>query len=432
MVASSQQRQKFIQWHIDFIQKYKTDGIDIDWEYPSKQGAGCNEVNDLDTQHFLVLLKELRKSLDKTFPNDHKLVTMAVHLLPFTNQHGVPSSDVSSFVPYFDFINIMTYDMNGVWSGVTGPNAPFKAEANKGNGLSFVQSIQAWRNAGIPKEKINAGLAFYGRSMQAKQDMTILKSQYQIANQDAPQGDADDVFWTDLSCPSQGDRQGGYSGIWKWSHIRSQGLLSKDYISTGKGWLRFWDEVSKTPWLFHTSSKIYISYDDPQSLGIKIEHVVCEDLAGVMIWDIHQDKDDELINAVSKINTESFKCPHSLSTKNTKSRKFEQIQQTNNDVGSSSDVIMPIEGTECSLSQKSICIESGISNKWFTCDMTHWITRECPKDLTCHDIQGGVLCDYTIEEKLFMRFKKQLLKLKDMIQHISFPTDANEEKEHDK
>ncbi|KAI9299531.1 glycoside hydrolase superfamily [Cunninghamella echinulata] len=29
MVASSQQRQKFIQWHIDFIQKYKTDGIDI-------------------------------------------------------------------------------------------------------------------------------------------------------------------------------------------------------------------------------------------------------------------------------------------------------------------------------------------------------------------------------------------------------------------
>lgn len=42
--------------------------------------------------------------------------------------------------------------------------------------------------------------------------------------------------------------------------------------------------MTKTPWLFNPSTKHYISYDDPQSLDIKVQHALCEDLAGVMVW----------------------------------------------------------------------------------------------------------------------------------------------------
>ncbi|CAO3634794.1 unnamed protein product [Cunninghamella blakesleeana] len=416
MVASSKQRQKFIQWNLNFIQKYKTDGVDIDWEYPSKQGTGCNQVNKMDTDHFLLLLKELRMALDQFFPKDYKLITMAVHAQPFINENGMPSSDVSSFVPYFDFINIMTYDINGAWAEITGPNAPFEAEANKS---SYVQSIHAWKNAGIPKEKINAGLAFYGRSMQAKSDMTITKSQYQEAIKGAPQGDSDDTYWTNPSCSN--DVQ-GYSGIWKWSNLRSQGLISNNDKSTTTNhlnWIRFWDNVSKTPWLFNPNSKTFISYDDPESLSIKVEHALCEDIAGVMIWDIHQDYNNELINAVSQINSESFKCIHSATFRNDKSRKFEQIQSYPKSPLSN----IPSEGTKCNLSQKSTCIQSGISNHWLTCDTNRWMIRECPKDLTCHDTNDGILCDYTMEEKFFIRFQQQLQKWKDILKHLAFPTE---------
>jgi chitinase len=55
-------------------------------------------------------------------------------------------------------------------------------------------------------------------------------------------------------------------------------------ITPGNGWERNWDPVSQTPWLFNSETKHFISYDDPESLSIKVDHAVCEDLAGVMVW----------------------------------------------------------------------------------------------------------------------------------------------------
>lgn len=108
MVASAESRKKFIDWNLNFIQKYETDGVDIDWEYPGKQAAGCNEFADNDADNFLLLLKELREALDAKYPDDHKEISMAVHVQPFVKS-GVPMSDLKAFVPYFDHVNLMTY-----------------------------------------------------------------------------------------------------------------------------------------------------------------------------------------------------------------------------------------------------------------------------------------------------------------------------------
>ncbi|KAL0077029.1 glycoside hydrolase [Phycomyces blakesleeanus] len=305
MVTTHEGRKKFIDWNLDFIKKYNTDGVDIDWEYPAKGAAACNKFTPGDSQHLLSLLKELRAALDQKFPKERKLISMAVHVEPFVGKNG-PMKNVSAFVPYFDHINIMTYDINGAWASVTGPNAPFKAEPGRPEVYSYTSAIQAWKNAGVPAEKITAGLAFYGRSIKAKVDMSLHKSQYQPSEVGAPKGDSDDAWWSDPYCPKDG---AGVSGIWKWSNIRSEGLLKSDLVSTGKGWTRYWDNVSQTPWLFNPSTKIYISYDDPRSLGVKVQHAVCEGLGGVMIWDIHQDN-GELIRAVEKIHTlKPNNCP---------------------------------------------------------------------------------------------------------------------------
>ncbi|ORZ08325.1 glycoside hydrolase [Absidia repens] len=280
MVASPDLRKRFVDWNLNFIEKYNTDGVDIDWEYPGKQAAGCNTFNENDTDNLLLLLKELRSALDMKFPDDHKEISMAVYVLPFL-RNGVPATDVSDFVPYFDHINLMTYDINGAWAPLTGPNAPFYAEKDKGADYSFANSIQAWKAAGVPSKKINAGLAFYGRSMQATTDMTNTKSQYQEALVGAPKGDSDDAYWANPFCSADID---GLSGVWKWSNLRSQGLVQKNTSETGDGWIRHWDDHSKTPWLFNPASKLFISYDDPESLQIKVDYVGCEELGGVMIW----------------------------------------------------------------------------------------------------------------------------------------------------
>ncbi|KAK4521768.1 COPII subunit [Mucor velutinosus] len=298
MVATASSRKKFIDWNLDFIEKYKTDGVDIDWEYPGKQAAGCNEVADNDADNFLLLLKELRQALDEKFPNEHKEISMAVHVQPFIKS-GVPMTDLKPFVPYFDHVNLMTYDINGAWATTTGPNAPFQAEEGKGAPFSFVESIRDWKKAGVPADKITAGLAFYGRAMKAQVDMRQQTDQFQASEAGAPKGDSDDAYWSDPYCNKEA---GGLSGIWKWTNLRKEGLLQDDMVTPGKGWERNWDQVSQTPWLFNPDTKHFISYDDPESLNIKVEHALCEDLAGVMVWDIHQDN-GELLEVVNKIHT---------------------------------------------------------------------------------------------------------------------------------
>ncbi|ORZ09969.1 putative endochitinase, partial [Lobosporangium transversale] len=147
------------------------DGIDIDWEYPGRAGAPCNTYTPQDSANYLLLLKELRAALDAEFPTNRKLVTAAVRVQPFDGTSGRPMSDVSAFVPYFDWLSIMAYDIHGSWSRTTGPNAPFGTPSAPGEPFGVIQSVTSWRSAGWPSDKLVVGTAFYGTALTATVDM---------------------------------------------------------------------------------------------------------------------------------------------------------------------------------------------------------------------------------------------------------------------
>lgn len=119
MAASAANRANFIKWNVDFIKQWNTDGVDIDWEYPTAKGAGCNAVNVNDVSNLQTLIQELRAALTTNFPNDYKEITMAVHITPFGGEQ--PVKDVSGFVPYMDRFHVMAFDVNGAWNSTSGP-----------------------------------------------------------------------------------------------------------------------------------------------------------------------------------------------------------------------------------------------------------------------------------------------------------------------
>ncbi|KAJ2776906.1 hypothetical protein H4R18_005433 [Coemansia javaensis] len=277
---------------IDLVEKYSLDGIDIDWEYPGRQGCETFKIDAAnDTPNFLKFLRSLRAGLDAKFAAK-KLITLAVYVQPFSVD-GKPMADVSEFAKVVDFANMMQYDINGVWSATTGPNAPLFCETGKGTQLSFASAIDAWTAAKWPASQLTAGFAFYGRMAIAAEDMTgDGAGQYQKQTGVLERGDKDDAPWPD---PCTGKTTS--SGQWQWKNLRTQGVLTTP-TEAAAPWVRTWDNTSMTPWLFKPQTKQFISYDDPQSIKAKADYAASKGLAGAMVWSIDMDYNSELINAV--------------------------------------------------------------------------------------------------------------------------------------
>ncbi|RUS34175.1 hypothetical protein BC938DRAFT_482137 [Jimgerdemannia flammicorona] len=118
----------------------------------------------------------------------------------------------------------MAYDIFGSWSIQTGPNAPFNAVGGEPFGFA----------------------APSGGNMFAPHALTI------------PKGDSDDTPWADpCGLPEV------FSSIWKWKYLRNQEVLTQG--------VRTWDEAGKTPWLFNSTTMMFISYDNPDSLKVNVD-----------------------------------------------------------------------------------------------------------------------------------------------------------------
>lgn len=239
----------------------------------------------------MLLIKEFREAFDKVFPKDYKEITLAVYVLPWGP--GQAETDVSAFVPYVDRFQIMVFELNSASDPLSGPNAPFKAEPGKGFQYGFVESIEFWHSAGVPYNKLVGGVPFFGRArtLIVSEDPT---TQYNYAvTPYRPFGDSDDSEWTNPYCPIDSFPS---SGEWKYKNLRSQGVLTSPTTAAAP-WIRHFDEITQTPWLYNPTNNQYISYDDPVSIGVKTQWAIDKGLAGLFCWSLDQDN-GELLDAM--------------------------------------------------------------------------------------------------------------------------------------
>ena len=269
-------RATFVSSCVDFMETYGFDGIDIDWEYPGGGGLASNTSRPEDPVNFTLLLEAFRSELDtRGAQNGHAyLLTIAAP----AGSDKIAKIEVEKIHGVLDFINVMTYDLNGEWSPISNFNAPLYASPGDPSGaddLNADVALQKYLERGVPADKLVMGIPFYGRAVKG---VSSANGGLFQAHGGAPMG-----TWDDATT--------GATGMFDYSDIATNYL-------TKAGVEQYWSADAKVPWLYDPSMSVFLSYDDPTSLGIKAGYVVERGLGGVMIWEMSSDKDDELLDSL--------------------------------------------------------------------------------------------------------------------------------------
>lgn len=128
------------------IDEYGIDGIDIDWEYPTKHSEGI-EATPEDTKNYTLMMKEVRRVIGKD-----KLLTLA-------SSASAECFDFKDLLPIVDFVNIMSYDM----CGFNQHNSALYESQHTGE-YWCEKAVKMHHLAGFPLNKLVLGLPFYGYS----------------------------------------------------------------------------------------------------------------------------------------------------------------------------------------------------------------------------------------------------------------------------
>jgi chitinase len=262
LAMTAESRAKFATSCVKFMKDYGFDGIDIDWEYPV--GGGLDIGAPEDKQNFTLLLQELRTTLDSQGAADgdaHYLLSIAAPAGPAI----IANLEVGEIHAALDFINVMTYDFHGTWEATTNFNAPLflsstdPSPADVRASFNVDAAVEAYLAAGVPADKVVMGMAFYGRGWAGV----------------GPAGDG-------LYQQSSGAAQGKFAaGSFDYGELDA-------YLAT---YTRHWHDEAKVPWLYDPATGIMISYDDPESIGLKADYVNERGLGGAMIWELSGDDD---------------------------------------------------------------------------------------------------------------------------------------------
>jgi chitinase len=261
IALTAQSRKVFVNSVMDFIAHNDLDGLDVDWEYPGQPGA-VHTYRAEDMQNFTLLLKELRNRFTQQGKADGRRLYLTI--AAGASDEYLAHTEMDKVQGYVDAVNLMAYDYNeGPAHGRTTHQAPLFVDPDSPIQESADTSVRAFEQAGVPAAKLILGVPFYGRS------------------------------WEQVSNTNHGLFQPGKPA-------------ARDFIPfaeingslIGHGFTRFWDALASAPYLYSPDQKIFISYEDPESLARKCSYVLAHRLGGVMFWEYSDDPNGVLLGVI--------------------------------------------------------------------------------------------------------------------------------------
>lgn len=161
IAQSPEKLQKFTRAVSAYATKHQLDGIDIDWEYWTKQAVHKQGGNDpIESKLLVTLLAELRRQL----PEKVALTTSVFAGYWSGEQY------LSEIQQHVNYVALMSYDFTGSW-----PESPVKHHADF---KTFKASINFLTDRGFTREKILVGIPFYGKEFVNGNNLQVADKSY--------------------------------------------------------------------------------------------------------------------------------------------------------------------------------------------------------------------------------------------------------------
>jgi len=315
--ANPTAREKFAENCIKILSYYQFDGIDIDWEYP---GHVDHSGTPQDKENYTKLLQAIRYRLDNLTRETGKSYGLTA-ALPCNPKH-IDNIEVDKLANILTEFNLMSYDLFGAWDPVTGANAPLYHQGFGNEDFNIHSCVENYVALGAPRERMNIGLPFYGRSFK------------HATGFNQPHGGNDEANWPD----DEGTPQ--YYNIYNKLPYMIQmrdNIGKTQYAYTKRG-------DPKLPQGGEILPEGLVSFDDERAICDKVHYAQQNDLGGFIIWEISGDLLDNLRTPLlditnKKLGNPSFQCCmlHSLDEcekeRLEEEKKKQQQQQSQNQGG---------------------------------------------------------------------------------------------------
>ncbi|MGL4820601.1 MAG: glycosyl hydrolase family 18 protein, partial [Bacilli bacterium] len=281
MLDSEANMEIFANSVVDFLRTYNFDGVDIDFEYYSATSQSGNPADfDLSESRrktinasYNTMHRILREKLDAAGAQDGKqYVQSAAVTASSWVLGGVSSND---FVNYLDFVSVMSYDYHGGWNEFVENQAniyPDPADRETTQmlmpTLSFDWSYRYYRGV-LPAEKILMGIPYYTRGWENVSGGTNGLH----GSSKTPATGKYNIWGDDLNNDGVLEPAGA-NPLWHVLNLIDQDANTK----------RYWDPVGKVPHVWNDKDRVFLTFEDEESIDERLKYIKEKNLGGALIW----------------------------------------------------------------------------------------------------------------------------------------------------
>ncbi|XP_005179411.2 chitinase-like protein Idgf1 [Musca domestica] len=284
MEKSEHVQRKFINRTIEFLKLYQFDGLDLAFPLPRNQpsqqsniGAFLNDVNRMwgspTTTSYRPLFSKFLATVKEACGRNNLQLTLTV----VPNVNSSHFYDVSEIHKNVEFINLFAFDFN---TPERNPNeadysAPlyFNAQPRPQPYANVDFQVNYWLQNGCPGNKLNLGIASYGRAWKLTIDSGLSGT----------------PIVEDTQGPANFGKMKAHNSLLSWATICKHFPPRRLY---GRPLMEYTDRYGN--YAFRVANQnntggIWISYDGPKFAATKAKYAMDKALGGVVLYDLSRD-----------------------------------------------------------------------------------------------------------------------------------------------